>query len=173
MDKIIPYIVVDGIPTMPDSFLAGLYNNLVGDGIEKLAFSDGSVRCADDFVRLFKSGSQLLFVLTRDESPLVVGWINTFEGKRAQIHFSVFKRGIGRDHIALGKKMIGHCFSLQINGEFLFDVFYGITPTSNKLACRYAKKIMTVAATIPNFCYNFWDKTSSDGLVTYISRVQE
>jgi len=170
MERIIPYMVIDGIPNMPDSMLASFYLTLVADGLEKTAFYDGSVQCASDFVRLFKSPGQLLFVVVREDAPIMISWLNSLEGKRVQVHFSMFKRGFGRDSFEIGRKVVEHYLSLSGPDGFLFDVVYGVTPTANKLACKYVKKIMNVSAIVPNFCFNFWDKTTSDGLLTYKTR---
>jgi hypothetical protein len=170
MERIIQYMVVDGVPNMADSTLAGLYLGLVADGLEKIAFYDGSVQCAADFVRLFKSPGQLLFVVMREETPIMISWLNSLDGKRVQVHFSMFKHGFGKNSFEVGRKAVDHYLSLTGPDGYLFDVVYGVTPTTNKLACRYVKKIMNVAATVPNFCFNFWDKTTSDGLLTYKTR---
>jgi hypothetical protein len=170
MERIVPYMVVDGIPNIPDSDLAWLYLSLVAEGLEKKAFYDGSVQCASDFVRLFKSPGQLLFVVMRGETIVMISWLNSLEGKRVRANFSMFKQGFGKDSFEVGKRVIDHYLSLSGPDGFLFDVIYGVTPTSNKLACKYVKKIMNVSAIIPNFCFNYWDKTTSDGLITYTSR---
>lgn len=165
-------MVTDGMPSMTDSYLARIYNQLVIDGAEKASFTDGSVQCAEDFIRLFKSPHQLLFIVERDGVPAMIGWMNDFEGKRAQIHFSIFKKYRGQESVGMCKRLIDYGFSIVGDNGHLFDVMYAILPTKNMVACNFAKKIMEVAAIIPNFCFNFWDNTTSDGLFTYIMRVR-
>jgi len=170
METIVPYIEKDGIPNMPDSFLASCYNTLESDGISKIAFYDGSVRCANDFVKMFKRKDQLLFVVFRDDKPIMIAWLNTFEGKRAQGHFAMFKCGLCKETTRIGKMVLDYILNIKGENGFVFDVVYGITPTSNKLACRAVKKVFDFSAIIPNFCYNFWTQTACGGMVSYKTR---
>ena len=61
--KVRPFIYVDGIPTMRDSELWGLFDKMLRDETESEVFYDSRISNHIDFIKFMKSPKNMLYVV--------------------------------------------------------------------------------------------------------------
>lgn len=169
---ILPYTVVDGVPTLPDSAVMELFLRMEEEGSLDMAFSGGEVRTPEEFLLVMKQPGNSLFVLLLRDEPVGFFWLNGFEGRMARVHFCLFKRVWGPGSMILGRKILDYSLNLRgANGEYLLDVLLGVTPEKNRLACRFAKRSgMTPLGVLPAGAFNARQGCSGPALVSWATR---
>ena len=164
MDKeirILPYTKVDGIPTLRDSDLYGLYARMAEEGKVESVFYDGGVRGPEDFLDLFKNRENWLYVyMAAGEKPLGFFWVNCFEGESCRVHFCMFREA-GRHVLKMGR------MCLEFLGKH-FRLVRGVTPTHNTLACKFIQKCgMVPVGTVPDRVYDYYQGKTGPALISY------
>lgn len=140
--------------------------------VETDTFYDGSVTSHHefrDFVRL--DGNEVFFVFYEGKLGMMA-WMNDRVHRRACIHFTTLPQTWGRkrDNISAAMKL-GRFVVATIVREMGIDVLVGITPTRNKLACKYVQRVGAVpVGEAPNMCWFADTKTSEPALITTITR---
>lgn len=156
----------------PNLQLAACYWALLHlQGLAKHAFYDGSVTCPSDFLDLSRDPSVILFLILDTEKHRPVGHFHLthFLGKSATGHFSLLKRYQGREGIRIGKEVINLIFDLKTeNNKPLVTNITGITPVTNKLACRFIQLIGFVKQFILKDSCVFQDGRIEHGMVTMV-----
>ena len=84
---------IDGIPSLRDSEILGLYDVMVDEGVADTIFFDGEVSSRDDFLEAMTNhNNNILYVLKADGELAIACWLNHFNGKTAQMHWTCFRK---------------------------------------------------------------------------------
>lgn len=172
--KLFPYCEVDGLPTLKDSQLAGLYERMKRDGTVEQVFFAGEVQGPDEFVAYFKNPGNHLWVHADDETQDFLGfcWLNTFEGRSARLHYNAFSEAWGQKTFEMAIQSVKTLLGMQDEqGKYFLDVLIGLTPTDNWRSCEFVKRVgAEVAGVIPKMLWNAYKQKSMDALMVYYTR---
>lgn len=178
--QLFPYCEIDGIRTLPDSFMTGLWERLVDDKILTALFYEGSARTAPTFLEVMKRPANTVF-LVRDNSAgpgpagvAMICWLNNWRHRRADIHFAIFRSHQGRQSVALGRWLLGQLFGLRDHHDQpLLDIITGFTPASNRLAVRWLTAGgRQVGGIIPDGCWLHDEQRRDNLVISYLHRYQ-
>lgn len=171
LPRIVPYLLNDGIPNFRDSEIKGFYDRMVREGTADKVFYDGTVKSADDFLRMMRGRGNALYVVFEQAEPWGFCWLNHFKMKSARIHFCAFRPAWGRAH-EYARGSMSQLINLRLaDGSYWHDVFCGYTPETNKLAIRMLKQAgMKIVGTIPNKLWIASEKRTVGAVVSYFSR---
>lgn len=171
---LVPYTTIDGIPTFTDSQIKGIYSQLVDDGTLYTVFYDGTVNSSDEFVELVKARHNLFYIALRGDDIFGFVILNTVEGKTARFHYTTFKKYWGSTVEQCRHVMQRLLHMRGSQGEFLFDVFIGHTPKSNRLGVRMIKRVGgEIVGEIPGLIWNAKNGVSETGIVSYFTREED
>ena len=91
-----------------------------------------------------------------------------------RIHFTMFKESWGRKRnaVAVARHFVSYVLTRRDAEGFLLDTLYGLTPTSNRLACRFVQQAgMEKIGILPNAVSLFFKgRQTDDALVTCATR---
>lgn len=169
----VPYCEVDGTMNYADSFIMGLYDRMVEEGTAKGVFSGSGINCAKSFLKMAQSGSGnvLFFILYVDSEPAGIAWLNRFQYKWAQFHFCTFKWAWGRKTVELGKFTLQKLLTMNSEGNYFFDMFVGIIPSSNRVGLAYVQKCGgVVSGTLPYGVYDQATGKSEEATIITLTR---
>lgn len=165
---VVPYTYYDGIPTFRDSEIMNLYCRIIADGTGYM-FADGQISDQESFLIAMKKS--ICGIVKDGESTAGVGWLNRIEDKKASFHFVVFKEYWGNQSVDVGRALCQFMLSIKNGDEYMFDMIWGMVPTSNRLAVKYLKRCGAV--TIGELPCGLWDdrnKKSIPAMISYITR---
>ena len=146
MIEILPYVELNGAWSLPDTAMAGIFEQLVMDGTAGTVFSDGDVKCAKDFVTLCKNPNNLPAIVYVDKECGGIGWVNGLTKDRAFAHYAFFKSQWGHNTTGMAKALINYWFQ----DEFPFNMLIGQTPVWNRRAVKFLERIgFTVLGVLP------------------------
>ena len=167
--KIIPYVLIDGARSIPDSVAEGVYNDMVEKGLARTMFFGGRVTDAKSFLQFLKTPSNVVLTVWNESRIQAMAWLNNFGSNYAFGHFCFWPETWGKSTINIGKQILDFWFGFKKgDGEHLLDVILGFTPASNRLAIRFIKKIgLTAAAEIPDMKFG-GDREGA--VISYIRR---
>jgi hypothetical protein len=159
--QILPYALNDGIPTFADSQLGKIYDQIVKEEKDYI-FSDGMISDEKSFVEMAKSERTAFYVVYHGEKPVLVVWLNRFEGAMARLNFCSIN-GVSREiKISAGRYIINRLT------EKAFDLLVGYVPETNRMAIEYVKACgAKVLGAIPNLVWDDREKKSKPGVVLY------
>jgi hypothetical protein len=166
--KILPYCHFDGVPTLRDSELIGLYNRMAVEGLAFSAYPQG----CDHWLQEMKSRHSLLYIVFVNEEPGGMLWLNDFRGKYAHVHLVVFKKFHGSNHLDKGRNAIYSVLnSKDSQGKQIWDGFVGVIPKWNRLAIHYALACgFRKVGVIPFGYYNILTDSSEPAAILQLAR---
>ncbi len=165
---LLPYTEIDGIRTVKDSVIKGLFQMTVTEGLDKIVFYEGTVQTADEFLRVMKNSMSWLFM--KDGEIIGYTWLNRFENKTARHHFCVFKDHWGQLE-ELGRYTIQRLVNLESGDGYVFDLLTGFIPAWNERAIKFALKCGgKTHGVIPNAIWNHEKQQSEDAVFIYYTR---
>jgi len=138
---LLAYSAIDGIPTMTDSEVRGLYERMEADGTADTVFYDGSVMSADDFLKTMKHGMTQLFMVSIDNEVAGAVWLTDFEVRRAAFHFCFFSNAWKKDLVDAGKECVTQILNAERLSVPMFDCLIGIVPATNRAAQIWCHKM--------------------------------
>ena len=173
MDKkyfILPYIKVDGIPTLRDSEIMELYDRLVEDGLDRVMFFMEPMMTRELFLEGVKSNGTLFYAIEdEDGSIAAIAYINRFEGKTARYHTCVYKKwwGVGGSKISL--LMADHIKGLRDeNGMPIFVRLIGYLPSIYEHTLNAAlREGVSIVGCIPDYFWDYQTNKSVDATILY------
>jgi len=169
--ELLTYSAIDGIPSLSDSEVMGLYNRIEDDGLAKAVFYDGSVNGSEEFLRTMKFGQVQLFVVLVDKVAAGIMWLTNFEVRSATLHYCFFKSHHKMDLVNIGKTCILEILNMEQDGLPLFDILTGLTPETNRAANIWNRKMkFSILGKIPNACWVDELQKSVPGTVCYVER---
>lgn len=165
---ILPYCHFNGIPTLRDSELLGLYHRMAAEGSASAAWPYGPER----WMMEMKERRSLLYVVMVDESPGGMLWLNDFRGKYAHVHLVVFREFHGRDHVEKGRFAVQSVLQgKDALGRYAFDGFVGMIPEWNRVAVAYALRCgFRKVGVVPFGHYNIDEDRSEAAVMLAIGR---
>jgi hypothetical protein len=158
---VIPIINVGESCNVSDYWLRAIWYKMVEDGKEKWVFYDGSVTNENEWLDFIKAPYNYPVIVRNDDTTSgCIAWLNHYENKSARGHYC----GLGVYHRGVGQAVMNYWKNLKsADGEPVLLTILGITPETNKPACRMLKVLgFTLLGVIPNFCKMKYD---SDRLV--------
>jgi len=171
MTHILPYCEIDGVRTFTDSEIVDIYNRMKANDTVDGVFIDEQIVSADDFLRVMKYGENHLYLVLDDDRIVAFFWLNRFEGKTARLHFGFLDLG-RKDKVDIGKQCVEEVLALTDNmNEYVFDMLIGVTPISNKAACKYVQAVgLKKIGVLPFGVYNRFTRKSEAAMIGYLSR---
>lgn len=139
--ELIPYTAIDGIPTISDSFIMGLFERMEDEGLVCKVFIEGAIKNKKDFLYLMKFRDSRLFVLIKEGVAGGFYWLNHFGARSAEFHFCLFSVIYGKEFIKLSKKSVCMILEMKQGENHLYDMLFGIIPELNILAREWAGKM--------------------------------
>ena len=174
MIDLLPYTLVDGIPTMRDSEIMGFYDRMVKDGTADIVMYDDTVTDRESFLLSMISRGTFFYAIKLKQEVVGLVWLNRIEKKKAYLHFCAFSNIWGKQTKEIGKVVTEKLIRTKNNGEYLFDIFIGFVPDSNPWAVDYMVQCGCIAAcTIPNICWNRTKQESEPGTLIYYIREED
>jgi hypothetical protein len=168
---LLAYSAIDGIPTMTDSEVRGLYERMEADDTAETVFYDGSVLNADDFLKTMKHGMTQLFMVSVDREVAGAVWLTDFEVRRASFHFCFFSNVWEMDLVDIGKECVCQILNSERLSVPMFDCLTGIVPVTNKRAIGWCEKMcFSVLGTLPNGAWIRREQRSVPATVYYVER---
>lgn len=166
--KILPYVHLDGVPTLRDSDLLGLYDRMDREGLAGSCYQEGRLHWLEEM----KSRRSLLYVCMGDDGPMGMVWLNAFRGRYAHSHLVIFRAYHGRANILTARWAIQTVLrSRDAHGEYLWDGFVGMTPETNRLAVAFALRCgFRKVGVVPFGAYDFRQNKSVPAVLTVLER---
>ena len=151
-----------------------LWAKIQADGLAETLFYDGSVRDEYDFICAMMNRTTCPWLVTCDGRFALFSWLNDAEGRAMRIHFTMFKESWGgrRNAADVARHFVSYVLTRRDADGCLLDTLYGLTPTSNRLACRFVQRAgMEKIGILPNAVNLFFQgRRTDDALMTYATR---
>lgn len=168
---LMPYIMIDGVPTFTNSFIKSLYRRMEKDKSATTVFLDGSVKDEDQFLDMMMYLDNALWILNVEKEIGGVVWLNNFEKKRAWFHFCFFSNIWGKNTVEIGKECISTLLGLKKGDEYEFDLLTGIVPERNEKALKWCSKMnFKILGRLPSGVWNDELQQSEAGIIYYVER---
>ena len=167
------YSIIDGIPTIPDSHLTGVYQRMVQDRVLHKIFYTGSIRSVNEFLNHCKNPITQHFIIMDDTTLYGYSFLDNINNSVADVHYCGFKSSWGKSKsVTLGRFGVKSIFNLEYsNGHKVYQTLIGKTAKSNKLAVNLHKKIgMKEVGVVPFGTFNYYEQQTDDLIITYITR---
>jgi len=172
----------DGVPSLWNGTIGGIYDQLVEDGAGGRMFTEGDIPNRAAFIAMAKrADTHFVAVCDRDALPpdgsdinipiVAVFWLNRIEHRRACCHFSVYKAF--RSHsIEIGKAGLAYSFRLtDAAGKPALDLLWGVCAASNKAAVAYAQHCGgSFGCVVPKYLWNDAQQISEDAVFIHYAR---
>jgi L-amino acid N-acyltransferase YncA len=150
---VIPYVETQEGYTLPDGFLAGIYQEVVDNNLVSTVFYDAQIRSQEDFICLMQNKANIpVFILTKEGKCACFSWLNGISANSAYGHFCYFDQ-CGETAVECGEAVLGYWHELfETQG---IDVILGSIPVFNQRAAAFIKKIgFTHVGEIPKLFKN-------------------
>ncbi len=170
--KLLSYTAFDGIPTFPDSFIRGLFERMQAENLVDSVFHEGTVRTADEFLRIMKYNQNILFVIEFKGKIEGCCWLNNFGVRTGNFHFCFFSGLRGQDAVDVGRAVVIELLNMTDNGgNPIFDLLYGFVETENFPAMRWCRHMgFETVGVIPSVAWNAKKKQSVPAQYWYVER---
>lgn len=171
-ELLVPYTQINGAWTFSDDYAAELWRKMVEEKTAKKVFYTGRVHDTETFINFIKSpGNNVNVIMDEQFTPLLLSWLNMVEDRHGLFNFNCYRIAWGRENtVRLMLKCADYWFSMKdSNGDYLFEVLYGVTPENNRLALSCMKNCGTVSLpAIPNFVSNAYTKKRMGVVISYM-----
>ena len=170
--KILPYIEQDGIRTLRDSEVMGLFDRMEAEGRLDIVFYSGEIRDREDFLHIMKHGENRLMALMADGEPAGFCWLNRFQNHTAQVHFCFFDGYRGRSAVEIGRYALQRLISFKDReGNYIYDAFLGYLPVFNRPGIEFVRQCgAKVLGVVPNAVWVAARQRSEDAAAIYYVR---
>ena len=165
-------------PILTQHQIAQYYSVLSQDNLVEPCFYDGSVRNYADFFSFCLDRINLFLIIyeRNTQKPLAHVTLNCFEGYTCRLHFGMTRAAHGRHQsLDIGYQVLSEVFKMTrtTDGTPLTRMLVGVTPTINRLACRFIQDLgFKPMLTLDKSCFMAKDNTYSDGLLTVMTKEQ-
>ena len=166
---ILPYIEIDGIRTLTNSQVMGIYDQMECDGSLRWVFFQGGIKSREDFLTLMKSDDHRFYAIVNESNTIVaIFWMNSFEMKLARLHFNVFNHAWAHTDKIM-KVGMEYLYNLKdANNNTMFTRFLGILPTCNISAVKFlVRNGGTIVGTVPDLYWDHIGNKSVEGTILY------
>jgi hypothetical protein len=155
-----PGAFIDGVFSIPDEVLIGLWREMESTGKHRDLFYSGVVTTSADWVDWIKSPSNYpVFVVDTTRVKIVaIGWLNHVGDGCALAHFCI----LGMPRAEIGIVVLQYWSNVKV-----LEVLVGFTPETNRGAVRYAEKIgFKRTGYIPRMCNMVYDGRRVGAVIT-------
>jgi hypothetical protein len=163
--KLLPYTLIDGVPTFKDSDIIQMYHWMKKDKtLETVFYNVSSALLTENFfIRFWKRQDLKMFVLISEKKVAGLIWLDRIIDSTAMIHINSFKWIWGRTTVPIFRKAICKIFT-----NYDIDVLIGQIPETNELAIKFSEKVgFLKCGIIPKSLYNHRFVKKVDAHVTY------
>jgi hypothetical protein len=165
----------DGVP---ESVWEGIYNRLDQTGRLSDAFPPLAVVTLCDFMDFYAAPGRFSWVVTFKDEIGAVARLADMDGYSAHIHFAMLptqtRRSSGRlpAPVAIARFFVaGVLWDRDDDGGHILDTLLGITPVTNRAACKVVKSCgAVVMGEVPGLCRVSGHERNVPGMVTYFTR---
>lgn len=169
--KIIPYIEQNGMRSIPDNVMVGIYDRMKKLGLVEVVFFAGDVDTHEKFLAAMKNPNNIVNVVIKDKIIVALFWLTHVYYNSAFGHFCMFPEIWGRQTIKCLRNNIDYWFGFEKDNEPILDVIIGKMPTTNRKAIKFIEKCgFTMVGDIPLIAHG-GDKSKRVGdTIMYITR---
>ena len=151
-----------------------VWERILEESLVPVLFYDGSIQTWPQFLECMTRQGGCPFVIIRKANPVMFAWVNDTEGQSMRMHFTMFRDSWGekRHAAAIARHLLEFVLTRKDEQGFLIDTIVGVTPTSNRLACRFVQRVgLTKLGVIPHAISLYYeDGRTDDAMVTYATR---
>jgi hypothetical protein len=149
---VIPYTVIGDRWTISDPIMAGIWNEAEKANLHKHVFPIW-VQDPESFTGWCKSGKQLVHTIWNDQQQIEsLAWLTDIGINSAWAHHACFPCVWGGNKsVDTMLESFRYWFDFKDkDGESMFDVLMGMTPSYNRLAVKFAKRVgCTILGELP------------------------
>ncbi len=173
--KLLPYRLIDGIPTFRDSEIVQVYNwTKEDDLLQKVYYNIDTSKISEDwFLQFWKRPDISVYVVLLNGKVGGWVWIDQIIDNSANIHLCIFKWTWGVSSIKMCRDGLLQLLNIKNKrtDRYMVDILVGYTPVYNQLAVRFSKKVgFKKAGIIPKSLFYHSIQVKVDAYVSYISR---
>lgn len=154
--KLMPYRVIEGVPTFKDSHLVQLFEKAKAERLLPLVMYNMSENMtAATFVNFYKGSGRRLWLVFHEGKLAGWVWLDDFSNRTARSHFCLF-RWVSEARLTeeVGRDMFRQLFNFRFRGGTMLQVIRGEMPAFNKPALWFLQKLgWKVVGEIPNAAY--------------------
>lgn len=152
-----------------------LWSMISNDPAARLIFRKMDIADATSLERFVNDAKNIILIGMYNNKVCVLGWLTNTELKTAHVHFVTFKdsyRGVNK---LTCEKIIQELLYIKggpdKGGRYLFNCLIGMTPVTNKLACRFVKSTGFVeVGIVPQSDIDPLTGEAVDCMMTYCTR---
>lgn len=148
---VIPYTYMGDRWTISDPIMDGIWTEAEKANLHKHVFPIW-VQDAESFTGWCKSGKQLVHTIWNGQQQIeCLAWLTDIGINSAWAHHACFPCTWGKNSVDVMRESFRYWFNFADgDGRPMFDVLLGMTPSYNRLAVKFARKVgMTVLGEIP------------------------
>jgi len=124
---ILPYCKIDGVPTLKDSELEALFQQLQIDGTVDQVFYEGDIQTPEAFVRMVTHVDTHFFcVIDSHQRTIGFVWLNQCEAYTCQGHWVLFKEFVSEEATYTFAEALQ-----ELLEKLPYTSFTGVIPTTN------------------------------------------
>lgn len=172
--RLFRYGSVNGVPTLTDPQIAGLFERLKEEGLlDPILYSDDVGKITRrSFVEFFKAHGKVFWLVIFDDKLAGLVWLDDFGHRTARMHFCFFKwLTKTRLTVQVARELLWQLLDMKFNRGVSLRVIRGETPAFNKLALRFIRKVgLEVVGEIPHAAYRHSTDTSCPMIISYITK---
>lgn len=154
--KLVPYTVVEGVPTLTDSQLATVFEKAKAERLLPLVmYNLPADMTAADFVRFYKSSGRILSLVFYEGKLAGWVWLDDLANRSARSHFCFF-RWLSEARLTeeVGRDTFRQLFEMKFRSGTRLQVLRAEMPGFNKPGLWFLEKIgLKVVGEIPNAAY--------------------
>ena len=166
--RLLPYVLIDGIPTFKDSEIIQIYNWMKNDRtLETVFYNISKDKMSESFfLRFWKRKDLKMFVIFSENKVAGLIWLDRIIDSTAMIHINAFKWTWGGDNITLFKWA-----TCEIFIKHNIDVLIGQMPVINKVAINFSKNVGFIkCGIIPKSLYVYRLNKKVDAYLGYATK---
>ena len=115
--------------------MRGIWDQLVAEGHYETVFYEGTIKDADDFVRMLQLPSTVVVVALRGSRAAGIAYLNGFTGNQAYGHFCFLRAACGTAD-EIGREIVAY-WTKALGVEFVM----GVVPGFNQRAMDFVQRI--------------------------------
>jgi RimJ/RimL family protein N-acetyltransferase len=127
---------------------------------------------SEKFLLFVKNDARVCWFVFLDEKLTGWVWLDDFGHRTARVHFCLFGwTSKAKLTVQIGREVLRRLFNMEFRNGVKLEVIRGETPSFNKLAVRFLKRIgMEIVGEIPSAAYRHQDNTSYSMIYSYINK---
>jgi hypothetical protein len=133
---------------MSDMEVIALFQELEAQDMVGRLFYDGGIKDAAGWLQYMRGMCWLVKVIEKGNGCVGVFWLNGFQGRTAQVHFTIWKHHAD-SQVIIGKAVVEWLASLK-----QFDSLFGCTPKPYRDVVKLIKEVgFGIVGELPGACF--------------------